>query len=231
MSIDIPIDLNLWPTTPAEAVPVQNELRHRVSLNNRFETIKTIAGVDVSYDIKTNITRAFVVLLSYPDLKQIALAKAELPTTFPYIPGFLSFREIPALIAAVKQLPQRPDMFMVDGQGIAHPRRFGIACHLGVLTDIPSIGVAKSRLTGYFTEPGANKNDTSPLLSYDRKEQIGTVLRSKVNTKVLFVSPGHKCDIATALQITQNCLTAYRLPEPTRIADIISKKKTQTALL
>jgi deoxyribonuclease V len=221
------MDLNniIWPKTAEDAVIVQNELRDKIRIENDFDEIKIIAGVDVSYDITSNLTRAFIVLLDYQTLQVITSVKAVQPTTFPYIPGFLSFREIPTILEAMKLLPQKPELLMVDGQGIAHPRRMGIAAHLGVLTDMPTIGVAKSRLTGYYTEPGMNKGDQSPL-TY-RNEKIGTVLRSKNNVKPLFISPGHRVDQDTAIEITMHCLTKYRLPEPTRIADKLSKTKEE----
>jgi deoxyribonuclease V len=212
-----------WPETATEATRVQSELRHQVRLENDFGTIKLIAGVDVSYDIKTNITRAFIVLIDAKTLQPVSDVKAELPTTFPYIPGFLSFREIPAILAALKKLKTTPGLLMVDGQGVAHPRRMGIAAHLGVLTDMPSIGVAKSRLTGTYKEPDLFKGAHSLLM--DKRERIGTVLRSKDNVKPLFISAGHRIDQDTALDIVKDCLTKYRLPEPTRLADKMSKQK------
>lgn len=222
-------DPTLWPQTPAEAVLVQDALREQVRIENDFAAINIIAGVDVSYNIADNMTRAFVVLIDAKTLQPIADVTATLPTTFPYIPGFLSFREIPAILEALATLPQTPDLLMVDGQGIAHPRRMGIAAHLGVLTDMPSIGVAKSRLTGYFKEPGPHKGDRSPL-SY-KKEIIGTVLRSRDNVKPLIISPGHRVDVDTATELVENCLTKYRLPEPTRLADKLSKVKEAPYLL
>jgi deoxyribonuclease V len=213
-----------WPENAADAVIVQNELRNKTRIENDFGEIEIIAGVDVSYDIKSNLTRAFIVLVDYKTLKPVTSVKAVQPTNFPYIPGFLSFREIPAILEALKLLPQTPDLLMVDGQGIAHPRRMGIAAHLGVLTDMPSIGVAKSRLTGHYTEPGPHKGGQSPLMY--KQEKIGTVLRSKDNVKPLFISPGHRVDQDTAIDITMHCLTKYRLPEPTRIADKLSKEKS-----
>jgi deoxyribonuclease V len=135
---------------------------------------------------------------------------------FPYVPGYLSFRELPAVLKALEQLKTIPDMFLCDGQGIAHPRRFGIACHLGVLTDIPSIGVAKSRLVGTYQEPGPNKGDQSNL--YDDDEQIGVVLRTRNHVKPLFISPGHRISMSSATQWVLNCITRYRLPETTRMA-------------
>jgi deoxyribonuclease V len=212
-----------WPDKPAEAMEIQQRLRHKVRLENDFGEIETVAGVDVSYDLKTNLSRAVVALLRYGDLQMISSHVEFLPTTFPYIPGFLSFREVPVILKALEKLPEAPDLLMVDGQGIAHPRRLGIAAHLGVITDLPSVGVAKSRLVGKYQEPGLSRGDRSPLM--DKEERIGTVLRSKDKVNPLFISPGHRVDQEAAVAMTLHCLTKYRLPEPTRIADKISKQK------
>ena len=144
-------------------------------------------------------------------------------TTFPYIPGLLSFREIPVLLDAIARLRSRPQLLVVDGHGIAHPRRFGIASHLGVVADVPTIGCAKSRLTGKHEEPGPLPGDCSPLLSRDG-ELIGRVVRTKARTRPLFVSIGHKIGLETAVEIVLRCLRGYRLPEPTRLADRLSKR-------
>jgi len=218
-----------WPADAKEAIALQMLLRSKVRLANDFPAVHTIAGVDCSYDIQNNLGRAFIVLMQFDSLKPITSTKAELPLTFPYIPGLLSFREIPVILKALDKLQRKPDMLMVDGQGIAHPRRLGIAAHLGVITDIPSIGVAKSRLIGKYQEPGVYKGDASLL--YDKDERIGTVLRSKDNTLPLFISPGHRVDQETAVDFTLRCLTKYRLPEPTRIADKLSKIKADDNVL
>ena len=147
--------------------------------------------------------------------------KTFVPVDFPYIPGLLSFREIPAILVALAQLSAQPDLLMVDGQGIAHPRRMGIAAHLGVHLDRPAIGVAKSRLTGDFAMPGPLRGDHTPLMA--GQTQIGTVLRSRDGVSPLFISPGHRMDQATALAYTLHCLGRHRLPEPTRLADKYSK--------
>lgn len=220
-----------WPNNASDAIALQKELRSKARIENDFGEIKTLAGIDVSYDVKENTSRAVIVTMKLADLAPLQTIVVDAPTTFPYISGLLSFREIPVILQALKQLQVKPDLLMVDGQGIAHPRRLGIAAHLGVLTNIPSIGVAKSRLTGTYQEPGPNRGDMSPLM--DKTERIGTVLRSKVKTNVLFISPGHRVDQDTAVQITLQCLRGYRLPEPTRIADKISKQreKKQSTLL
>jgi deoxyribonuclease V len=210
-----------WPEEAVAAVAVQNELRAKVRLEDDFDVIRTIAGVACSYNIQTNISRAVIVVMDYKTMEIETSVIAHAPTTCPYIPGFLSFREIPVIQQALETLKEKPDLLMVDGQGVAHPRRLGIAAHLGVLTDIPAIGVAKSRLTGRYEEPGPHKGDTSLLM--DKMERIGTVLRSKDKTNPLFISPGHRVSHETALSITLRCLMKYRLPEPTRMADKISK--------
>ena len=223
----VPPPLSLYPASLDEAVIIQNALRDKMRIENDFDEIHTIAGIDASYDIQNNITYAFIVVMDRATLKPIHAVRAAAPVSFPYIPGFLSFREIPAILLAMDQLDQKPDLLMVDGQGIAHPRRMGIAAHLGVLMDLPAIGVAKSRLAGWNKDVGLQKGDQTPLIY--KREQIGTVLRSKDNVKPLYISPGHRIDQDTAVAITTECLGRHRLPEPTRLADKISKThKTST---
>lgn len=209
------------PDTVTEARAQQESLRARLRLKNDFGALKVIAGVDVGYDNVRGLARAAVVTLSMADMEPIEQVCATVPVAFPYVPGLLSFREIPAILAALARLQHAPDIFMVDGHGIAHPRRMGIAAHLGVLLDMPGFGVAKSRLAGRFEMPGPKKGDTSALMI--GKERIGTVLRSRDNVMPLFISPGHRIDIRTATSLTVKCLRGYRLPEPTRLADKLSK--------
>mgnify|MGYP003392982056 FL=1 len=211
------------PESENAARAVQNELRDRLVLQDEFGELNIIAGVDVGYDTKRNLAHASIVTMSPIDLKPLEQVEAFVPADFPYIPGLLSFREIPAILAALAKLKAVPDLLMVDGQGIAHYRRVGIAAHLGIILDMPSIGVAKSRLSGSFVMPGFNKGDYSPLMIGE--ERIGTVLRSKDKVKPLFISPGHRVNVQSALNITLQCLTKYRLPEPTRMADKFSKCK------
>lgn len=211
----------LYPASIAEARAIQHDLRQRIDIADRFGDIRTIAGVDVGYDIKANRSRASIVVLSFPDLVPVDAAIAYLPTGFPYVPGFLSFRELPVITEGLKLLKHLPDLVLVDGQGVAHPRRLGIATHLGLVTDLPTIGVAKSRLTGRHDEPGLHKGDRVDLM--DGSEKIGTVLRSKDGVKPLYISPGHRVGQESAVQIVLACLTRYRLPEPTRLADKHSK--------
>jgi len=202
---------------------MQEQLRTELLLQDTFSTLDLIAGIDVGYDIVHKLAHASIVTMRIAELKPLEQVQAFVPATFPYIPGLLAFREIPAILAALTQLQNVPDLLMVDGQGIAHPRRMGIAAHLGVLLNMPSIGVAKSRLTGKYEMPGSNKGDHTSLM--DKEEQIGYVLRSRDGVNPLFISPGHRVSLSTALEVTQRCLTRYRLPEPTRLADKLSKCK------
>lgn len=212
-----------WPTNAKEAIAIQQQLKNEVRIEDDFSKIETIAGIDCSYDLKSKLSFAIIVIMKANELKPIEVVRAELPTNFPYVPGLLSFREIPVILDALKQLKITPDLLMVDGQGIAHPRRLGIAAHLGVLLDTPSIGVAKSRLIGQYKEPALTKGSMSTLTDKDVK--IGSVLRSKDKVKPLFISPGHLVGQESAVELVLQCLTKYRLPEPTRIADKISKIK------
>jgi deoxyribonuclease V len=158
-------------------------------------------------------------MFSYPDLNEIERVYTVSDEKFPYIPGLLAFREGPAIIETFKRLRQRPDLLIIDGQGIAHPRGFGIACHVGVLLDVPAMGIAKKRLYGNYDEPGEKRGSRSPLLSKEG-DLIGSVLRTRDNTKPVFVSPGHKIDTESAREIALECARGYRIPEPTRRADI-----------
>lgn len=204
-----------WDLTPEEAVAEQTRLATRVQQTNGFDpgTLRTVAGIDVS--LKGD-GQAAIVVLSFPDLAVVDEAVASVPLTFPYVPGLLSFRESPLVLAAWEKLSVRPDLLMVDGQGYAHPRRFGIACHLGVLLDLPALGVAKSVLVGKFDALGDEPGSQAPLVH--RGETIGTALRAKARTNPLIISVGHKIDLPTAVALVSQCLRGYRLPEPTRQA-------------
>lgn len=217
-----------WPTNAQDAIAIQKELKSNVKIYNDFDKIKYIAGIDCSYDIRSKLSFAIIVIMTIENLTPIEIIRAELPTTFPYVPGLLSFREIPVILSAFTQLKIKPDLLMVDGHGIAHPRRLGIAAHLGVLLDIPSIGVAKSRLTGQYKEPDLTKGSQSELI--DKGVIIGTVLRSRDKVKPLFISPGHRVSQEKTVELVLQCLIKYRLPEPTRIADKISKNKPSLSL-
>jgi deoxyribonuclease V len=172
------------------------------------------AGVDVG--LRGDVARAAVVVLSFPDLAPVDYALGEAPVTFPYVPGLLTFREGPSVLAALERLATWPDLFVFDGHGVAHPRRIGLAAHMGVLLDEPSIGCAKSRLTGRHDEPGQAVGDWTPLT--DKGETIGAVVRSRAGVKPLYVSTGHRVDLPTAIDLVLRCTRRYRLPETTRYA-------------
>ncbi len=196
----------------------QRELAQRVRAEPLAHEPRLIAGCDSSFPTPDTILSVFVVL-EFPSLKLVEKVYSYGPVTMPYVPGFLSFREAPNVIQAFAKLQHKPDVIMVDGHGIAHPRRVGIGAHLGVLLDMPTFGVAKQKLTGTFQEPALEKGSITPLLDAKTGELIGEVVRSKDKVLPLFVSPGHRCDQATATRLALACLRGYKLPEPTRLAD------------
>lgn len=205
-----------WNLTPAEAIALQRALRGRIMTEDRLGPVQRVAGVDVGFEDQGAVTRAAVAVLSYPQLALLETAVARRPTRFPYLPGLLSFREIPAVLDALEKLVTLPDLLLCDGQGIAHPRRLGIAAHLGLLMDIPTIGVAKTRLWGTHGKVPEERGSWTPL--WDKDEMIGAVLRTRVGVKPLFISPGHRISLATAIDVVLGCTTRYRLPETTRHA-------------
>lgn len=205
-----------WDVTPAQAVQYQRELAGQVITHGKITSLKRVAGTDVGFEDNNTVTRAAVAVLDYRDLQLESTAIARQPTAFPYIPGLLSFREVPAVLAALEQLESPPDILLCDGQGLAHPRRFGIACHLGVLTGLPAIGVAKTRLIGEYAPVPQTKGAWTPLM--DKGERIGAVLRTRVNTHPLFISVGHRIGLEQAIDIVMHCSPRYRLPETTRAA-------------
>lgn len=188
-----------------------------------------IAGADVGFEQGGEVTRAAIVLLEYPSLELVEHRVARIATTMPYIPGFLSFREYPALLAAWEMLSRRPDLLFVDGHGISHPRRLGVASHFGLLVDVPTIGVAKKRLCGKFEPLGDEPGEKQPLL--DKGEQLGWVWRSKKRCNPLFIATGHRVSTDTALLWVQRCMAGYRLPEPTRWADAVASGRPAFARL
>ena len=212
-----------WVETVAEAKEIQQQLRNKVVASDCLGKVKYVAGVDIGFEDNYAISKAAVAVLSYPELELVETAIARIPTAFPYVPGYLSFREIPAILAALPQLNTTPDLILCDGQGLAHPRRLGIACHLGVLLDIPTIGVAKSLLVGKHESVPIEKGSWQPLL--DKDETIGVVLRSRTKVKPIYVSIGHKISLPTAVDYVMGCLTKYRLPETTRWADKLASHK------
>lgn len=207
-------ELHAWNVTTDEARQIQNELRHQIVQIDQFDEIGTVAGVDIG--IRNDIATASVVVLDFPNLQVIDGIVAESRINFPYIPGYLSFREIPPLLVAFARLHTAPDLVIVDGQGIAHPRRFGLASHLGLILDKPTIGCAKSRLCGQYIEPDSEKGAWSNLI-YNH-DIIGIALRTRTNVSVVYVSVGHLISIETAREITLACCPKYRLPETTRFA-------------
>lgn len=221
--------LHDWPQDYAEAIALQRALATRVDLRDRLpRPVRRVAGVDVSCEKWGERFFAAVVVLELPELTVVEEAGACLAGNFPYIPGLLSFRELPALLEAFRSLRTVPDAVLVDGQGIAHPRRLGLASHLGLWLNLPTVGCAKSRLCGRHAEPGVRRGDRVPLVDGD--EEIGAVLTTRDNVKPLFVSPGHLIDLLAAVDLVLACGGRYRLPEPTRLAHHFSNRlRSQSA--
>jgi len=210
------LNLHSWEVSPGEAIQLQRELKGRVSLKKSFQQIKSVAGADVSY-VKGKMI-AGVVVFDFPSLKIREKQSFISPINFPYIPGLLTFREGPGLLAAFKKIENEPDIILFDGQGIAHPRRMGIATHLGLFLDKPTIGCAKSRLSGEYTSLGEGKGDFALLK--EGKEVLGAALRTRPKVKPIFISPGHKIDLPAAIEIVLKCADKYRLPLPLREAHL-----------
>jgi deoxyribonuclease V len=206
-----------WSLTPRQAVAVQKQLSVLVRQITPPTELRLVAGLDAAFSADGRYCLAAVVLWDTHDQEVVEQHTARRRLSFPYIPGLLSFREAPALLTVLRQLKRVPDLLMCDGHGLAHPRRFGIACHLGVLCEMPAIGCAKSRLVGAHLEPAPLRGARVPLL--DRDQVLGTVVRTQTNTKPVYVSVGHLIDLATAEKIVLDCAARYRLPEPTRLAD------------
>lgn len=212
-----------WPVTVEEAEKIQEKLRSKVIREDRISTVSTVAGVDVGFRDNYTISVAAVTILDFSNLKVVEKTIASRATTFPYIPGYLSFREVPVILEALAKLTITPDLILCDGQGIAHPKRFGLASHLGVLIDLPTIGVAKSLFIGKHQELAQKKGSWQPLV--DKEEVVGAVLRSRTGVKPIYVSIGHLISLASAIKYTMGCITKYRLPETTRAADRLSREK------
>jgi len=206
-----------WNLTPQEAMRLQETLRERVEREDRFGTLQFVAGADLAFDPETNLAFAGVIVYQFPQLREVERRMARRTLRFPYVPGLLSFRESPVLLAAFEQLRTEPDLILVDGHGIAHPRRFGIACHLGLLLDRPAIGCAKSILVGEAAEPGVRAGSTAPLV--DKGETVGIVLRTRDRVKPIYVTTGHRVSLESAVRIARQCLDGFRIPKPTREAD------------
>ncbi len=218
-SMKIPRALYTWRLTPRQAMVFQKQMARRVSSDKPAGEIRFIAGLDAAFSSDGERCISGVVLWDMREQKVLEQHTAARKLTFPYIPGLLSFRESPALIAALRKLKHTPDALLCDGHGLAHPRRFGIACHLGVICSLPSIGCAKSVLIGTSGELPAERGARVPLT--DQGQVIGTVLRTQTGIRPVYVSIGHKMDLRMAERIVLTCATQYRLPEPTRLADIL----------
>ena len=210
--------LHSWKVTTAKARALQLELAPRLHTRPLPRHPALVAGADMSFSKQHGVFFAAVIVLSLPGLEVVELVSARHQPTFPYVPGLLTFREGPVLLAAIRKLRHTPDVFMFDGQGIAHPRRMGLAAHMGLWLDIPSVGCAKSRLIGTHAEPGPGRGSCVAL--FDGQERIGSVLRTRDRVKPLFISPGHLADFDSSSRLVLECCTRYRLPEPTRLADI-----------
>jgi deoxyribonuclease V len=219
--------LHRWNVSPEEAIEIQNRLRSQLDLQSEPERIETVAGIDVSYDKGSDWLFAAIVVLQIRDLQLLDSASATAIVPFPYIPGLLSFRECPAVLQAWEKLRVKPDCLICDGQGIAHPRRLGIASHLGLWLNLPSIGCAKSLLVGEYREPGPQRGSVEPLVH--RKEHVGAILRTKDGVQPVFVSQGHKIGLKKAIEIVLACCTKYRLPESTRRAHLLVNEIRRTA--
>ncbi|MBI4384483.1 MAG: deoxyribonuclease V [Nitrospinae bacterium] len=219
------IPLHAWDVSPKEAVGIQNRLARRIVLESRSAPPQIVAGADIAFDKASDAAFAVVVLLRFPSLLPFEKFVFKGTVKFPYVPGLLSFREAPLLLKTFEQVEPAPDLIFFDGQGLAHPRRLGLASHLGLFLDCPTVGCAKSRLTGHYEKPGQEKGSVSPLLN-DAGEPLGAVVRTRDNCKPVFVSPGHKIDIDSAVRWTLQCTTRYRIPEPTRLAhNLVSEYK------
>ena len=222
--------LHEWSLSPKQAIALQSQLAQQLESRDRINPVRYIAGVDIGFEEGGAVTRAAVVVLQglpeeAPHLPVVEQVVHREPTRMPYIPGLLSFREIPAVLGAFAKLKTQPQLVMVDGQGIAHPRRLGVAAHLGLWLDLPTIGIAKSRLTGKHAEVGEARGDWVPLMA--GQEVIGAVLRSRANVKPVFVSPGHRLSLDTSLEWVMRCLGPTKLPEPTRLADRLASRRDQ----
>ncbi len=215
--------LHPWGLTPEEAIALQRELAGHIVLEDRLGEVHFVAGVDMAINEENAMARAAVVLLAYPSLELIEQHIYEEPVRMPYIPGLLSFREAPCVLGAFKQLRQWADLVMVDGQGIAHPRRMGIASHLGLWLQMPTIGCAKSILTGRYDKEALSEEAGSWVPLTYKKEVIGAVVRTRTRVNPMIISPGHLISLETSIRYVLECGRGYKLPEPTRLADKLSK--------
>jgi deoxyribonuclease V len=218
-----------WHLTPQEAIKVQEELRAKVIARGRVSNPKLVAGADAAFDLRAQRIMAAVVVLTFPALEPVETIVHQERLAFPYIPGLLSFREAPALLHAFEKLRHNPDVIFIDGHGLSHPRAAGIACHVGLCLDKPTIGCAKSLLVGTHRAPGLVRRATAPLR--DAKGRvIGAVVRTRDRVRPIFVSIGHRIGLAQAVRLTLACGKSYRIPEPTRQADLLAERAKREAL-
>lgn len=215
-------EFHSWDVTPKEAVKIQEQLHARVVLHGEVDTPQLVAGADVAFDKHDEAVYAAIAVLRFPSLQIVEAVTHKDRLSFPYIPGLLSFREAPALLQAFQKLTHDPALIFVDGQGLAHPRAAGIACHLGVLLDRPTIGCAKSLLVGTYKAPARHRGATSDLRGEGGKV-IGAVVRTKEGVRPVFVSVGHRISLSQAIYFTLACGKGYRIPEPTRQADLLAE--------
>ncbi|MGB0717388.1 MAG: deoxyribonuclease V [Phycisphaerae bacterium] len=224
----VPKALHSWNISPRDAIDIQKDLAPRVVRRGSIRNLRVALGADLAFTSDKQRCIAGVVVwdvLSQTVLEEHVILR---PVRFPYVPGLLSFREAPAILAALRKVKTEPDVLLFDGQGIAHPRRFGLAAHVGLLLNRPSVGCAKSRLTGEGVEPGLERGAVETL--YDGEECIGMTLRTRTKVKPLYISIGHRVSLQTAVDVTLVCATRYRLPEPTRLADqLVARAKTELA--
>ncbi len=206
-----------WNLAPRAAMREQERLRERVILEDQFGPIRYIAGADLAFDPATNVAVAGVIVYRFPELVEVERRQARRMLRFPYVPGLLSFREGPALLAAFARLRTNPDLILIDGHGRAHPRLFGIASHIGVLLDKPTIGCAKSLLVGEHQEPGRKAGSTASL--WFKGERVGEVLRTRDGVKPIYVTTGHRVALDSAVELVKRCVDGFRIPKPTREAD------------
>jgi deoxyribonuclease V len=213
-----------WDVSTKEAKVIQQRLRDAIITEDQLDTVDRVAGVDVSFNKQNNLARAAAAVLSYPELQPLEKTFAELPIRFPYIPGLLSFREAPAALKALTKLKVPPHLILCDGHGLAHPRRFGLACHIGLLMEIPSIGVAKRRLVGRHKPVPSDRGSWEPIRYED--QIIGAALRTRPGTNPIYVSIGHRVSLKTAIIYVLGCTTKYRIPETTRHAHRLASFKS-----
>jgi deoxyribonuclease V len=223
--------LHPWNVSVRRAARIQEDLRSRLRLTagRRLRSPRFVAGADVSFRRGSDAIHGAVVVLSYPDLRIVETATSSGRARFPYVPGYLSFREIPILLRAFRKIRRVPDVVLCDGQGIAHPRGFGLASHLGIILGVPTIGCAKSRLVGEHADPGTYRGEAAPLIY--KGKTVGAVLRTRDGVSPLFISPGHRIDLESAVRLALTCCRGVRVPEPTRAAHMeVNRQRRKAAV-